>query len=130
MTSFKSFLKADAITWIGRVLSIIVVLPFVMSAQMKVAGGPQITEGMAHLGIPLTLLPTLACLEIMCIVIYLIPQTAVFGAILFTGYLGGAICTHLRMGEPVYLQTALGVVIWLGLFLREPRLRQLLPIRR
>jgi hypothetical protein len=85
---------------------------------------------MNHLGLPASLIVPLGVIELSCIIIYLIPMTAVLGAILFTGYLGGAILTHLRIGEPVYMQIGLGVLIWLGLWLRDPRLRALLPIRR
>jgi hypothetical protein len=72
----------------------------------------------------------LAALEISCVVIYLIPATSVLGAILLTGYVGGAICTHWRAGDPFFIQIALGVFIWLGLYLRENRLKALLPLRR
>jgi len=122
--------RAGVATWIGRVISVLMMGVFVMSAYMKLHPNAQFTEGMAHLGIPPSLGNTLAALEIMCIVFYLIPQTAVLGAVLFTGYLGGAICTHMRVGDPYYLQFLFGVVIWLGIYLREPRLRQILPIRR
>lgn len=89
-----------------------------------------VVTGMAHLGLPQSLLLTFACLEILCIVLYLIPTTAGMGAILFTGYLGGAICTHLRVGESVVMPVILGVLVWLALYLREPRLWKILPLRR
>jgi hypothetical protein len=72
----------------------------------------------------------LAILEISCVVIYLIPATSVLGAILLTGFLGGTICTHWRVGDPFYIQIALGILIWLGLYLRENRLKVLIPLRR
>lgn len=123
-------MNAKKRVWAGRILSVVVMFPFVMSAMMKFRPNPQVLEGMAHMGLPEGLLATLAFLETMCIVVYLIPQTAVLGAILFTGYLGGAILTHLRVGEAVPLQVTLGVVIWGALYLREPRLWPLLPIRK
>jgi hypothetical protein len=123
-------MKADKLTWIGRVLSLLVALPFLLSVYMKVFPNADFAKGLEHLGLPANLTVTLAVLEGMCIVFYLIPQTAVLGAILFTGYLGGAILTHLRIGESVLLHVAIGGVIWLGIYLREPRLRQILPIRR
>ena len=61
--------------------------------------------------------------------IYLIPATSVLGAILLTGYIGGAICTHWRVGDPFFIQIALGIVVWLGLYLRENRLKALIPLR-
>jgi DoxX-like family len=71
----------------------------------------------------------LGIVELSCTMIYLFPRTSVLGAILLTGYLGGAIATHLRIGEAFYLQLILGVLVWLGLFLRDYRLRALLPLR-
>jgi hypothetical protein len=71
----------------------------------------------------------LAILEVSCVVIYLIPATSVLGAIFLTGYMGGAICTHLRVGDPFVIQITLGVFVWLGLYLRENRLKGLLPLR-
>jgi len=122
-------LKANKITWLGRAISLIATLPFYMSIYMKLRPSQEMSQGMAHLGLPEGILMTLAVLEILCLVLYAIPYTAVLGAILFTGYLGGAICTHLRVGDPVWIQLGIGVILWLGLFLREPRLRQILPFR-
>jgi hypothetical protein len=73
----------------------------------------------------------LLIIEISCVVIYVIPQTAVLGAILLTGYLGGAVATHVRVSEPQWpMAVVMGVLVWLGLLLRDSRLRQVLPIRR
>ena len=115
--------------WAGRTISVLASLVFLMSAVMKLVGGPALEQGMAHLGIPLSLAVPLAILEISCVVVYLVPATAVLGAILLTGYMGGAICTHLRVGDPFYVQIALGVLVWLGLYLREGRLKGLVPLR-
>ena len=125
-----SSLKADKMTWIGRGLSLMLALAFLMSAIMKLRLNAEAKQQIAALGLPESLIPILALLEGLCVLFYLIPQTTVLGAILFTGYLGGAICTHLRVGEPVYIQVLLGVLVWLGVYLREPRLRQILPLRR
>jgi hypothetical protein len=65
-----------------------------------------------------------------CVVIYLIPATSVLGAILLAGYLGGAICTHWRAGDPFYIHIVLGLSVWLGIYLREDRLKALIPLRR
>ena len=118
------------IVWVGRVISILVSLLFAMSALMKLRGGPEVIQGMAHLGLPESLIVPLAILEISCVVIYAIPATSVLGAILLTGYIGGAICTHLRVGDPFYMQIAIGIFIWLGLYLREDRLKELIPLRK
>ena len=115
--------------WTGRVLSALPALLLVFSSSMKFAGPPAVVEGFTHLGYPRHLVLPLAILELACVVVYVIPRTAFLGAILMTGYLGGAIATHVRVGEPFYVQSALGVLVWLGLLLREPRLRALLPFR-
>ncbi len=117
------------IVWVGRVISVLASLVFLMSASMKLKGGPELTEGMAHLGLPESMVMRLAILEISCVVIYLIPPTSVLGAILLAGYVGGAICTHWRVGDPVFVQIVLGIFVWLGLYLREDRLRALIPLR-
>jgi hypothetical protein len=118
------------IVWFGRVISILVSLLFLMSAFFKLKDGPDVMKGIAHLGLPESMLVPLAILEISCVVIYLIPATSVFGAVLLTGYIGGAICTHWRAGDPFVVQILLGVLVWLGLYLREDRLKALIPLRR
>jgi uncharacterized membrane protein YphA (DoxX/SURF4 family) len=115
--------------WAGRVISVLASLVFVMSALMKLKGGPEIEQAMAHLGLPQSMVLPLAILEISCVVLYLIPQLSVTGAILLAGYMGGAICTHWRVGDPFFVQIALGILIWVGLYLREPRLKALIPLR-
>ena len=117
------------IVWVGRLISVLASLLFVMSAVMKLTGGPEVMQGMAHLGLPESLIRPLAILEISCVVVYLIPATSVLGAILLTGYMGGAICTHLRVGDPFVVQIALGIFVWLGLYVREDRLKGLIPRR-
>jgi hypothetical protein len=126
----NSVVKAGGLSvWAGRVTSALTALVFVISAVMKLKGGAEVTQGMAHLGLPESLIVPLAILEVSCVVIYLIPATSVMGAILLTGYMGGAICTHVRVGDPVFVQIALGVLVWLGVYLRETRLRGLIPLR-
>jgi DoxX-like protein len=72
----------------------------------------------------------LGILELACTVIFLIPATSVLGAILLAGYMGGAICTHWRVGDPFLPQVGIALVVWLAVYLREPRLRALIPLRR
>ena len=115
--------------WAGRVLTALAALPFLFSSFMKFTGNPQVLQGMSHLGWPENMLTTLGVLEATSVLLYLIPVTSVLGAIVLTGYLGGAISTHLRIGEPVVMQVVIGILIWLGLFLRESRLRAILPVR-
>jgi hypothetical protein len=116
--------------WVGRVISVLASLVFLMSAFMKLKGGPELTQGMAHLGLPESMVTPLTILEVSCTVIYLIPATSVLGAILLSGYVGGAICTHWRVGDPFFIQIALGILVWLGLYLRELRLKDLIPLRK
>ncbi len=120
---------AGKIVWVGRGISLLVSLAFLMSGVMKLKGGEELTKGMAHLGLPDSMVLPLAFLELSCAVIYMIPATAVLGAVLLAGYMGGAICTHWRVGDPFITQIVLGVLVWLGLYLREDRLRGLLPLR-
>ena len=112
--------------WVGRVVSVIVALPFAMSAGMKLMRHPEVIKGMSHLGLPESLITPLGVIELLCVVVYLVPKTSILGAILLTGYVGGTIITHLRIGEPVYMQIALGILTWVGLYLRRPRLREVL----
>ena len=118
------------VVWVGRVITGIVSLLFLFSAAMKFMGGAEVKEGMTHLGLPESMIIPLGILEAACTVIYLIPATSVLGAILLAGYIGGAICTHWRVGDPFLPQVAIGLVIWLGIYLREPRLKALIPIRK
>lgn len=118
------------ILWTGRVLGFLPVPLLLFSAFMKLSGPPQLAEGFSHLGIPLSHAVGLGILEVACTLVYLAPRTAVLGAVLLTGYLGGAIQTHIRVGDPVWTHILLGVAIWGGVWLRDPRLRKLLPLRR
>jgi len=118
------------VVWVGRVISVLATPLFFLSAYLKLHGGPEVEKGFAHLGLPGTMLLPLAILELSCVVIYLIPATSVVGAILLTGYLGGAICTHWRVGDPYFVHIGLGICIWLGLYLREDRLKDLILVRR
>lgn len=112
---------------IGWVMTILPSLMLLFSAAMKLAHPPQLDEGFVHLGIPVSHAFGLGVLELVCTVIYLVPRTAILGAILLTGYLGGAIQTHLRVGDPIISQPMVGIILWGGLFLRDPRLRALMP---
>lgn len=119
--------------WAGYVVSALPVLGLLASASMKFARPGFVVEGMVKHGYPESMLGGLGIVELACTVLYLIPQTSVLGAILLTGYLGGATATHVRVGEisQAFLGPVLfGVLVWLGLFLRDPRLRALIPLRR
>jgi hypothetical protein len=123
-------LTSTAMLWTGRVISVLPVLALLMSAYMKFAQPPGVAKGFEDLGWPLKLAVTLGILELVCTALYAIPQSTVLGAILLTGYLGGATATHVRIGDNFAAPIILGVLVWLGLFLRDARLRVLLPLRR
>jgi len=113
--------------WIGRIVSAVPVLILLISALMKFAKPAGFAEGMEQLGWPENLATTLGVIEIICTILYVIPRTAVIGAILLTGYLGGAIATHARIGDPAFVSAAvLGILLWAGLHLRDARLRIML----
>jgi hypothetical protein len=115
--------------WIGWTLCVLPVPLLLFSASGKFMMPQQAREGFAHLGWPLSAAVPLGITELACVILFLIPRTAILGMILFTGYMGGAIATHARIGEPFIMQAALPIVMWIGLYLRDPRLRQLAPLR-
>jgi hypothetical protein len=120
----------NKIVWVGWILTILASLLFLFSAFLKFKGGPDMDQPFTHLGLPTSMMLPLGILELACVVIYLIPATAVLGAILLAGYVGGTIVTCWRVGDPFIINIALGLVVWLGIYLREPRLKELIPLRR
>ena len=116
--------------WAEWVLTVLPAGLLLFSAASKFVGGEAVTKGFAHLGWPEKLAKPLGFVEATCAILLLIPKTTVLGAVLVTGYMGGAMATHTRIGELWVLQMLVGVVAWLGVFLREPRLRALLPLRK
>jgi hypothetical protein len=125
-----SVAASGKIVWVGRGITVLVALLFLMSAVMKFVGGAAVKEGFAHLGLPESMRIPLGILEAACAVVYLIPQVTALGAVLLTGFIGGAMCTHWRVGDPFFIHILLGLFIWLGVYLREERLKALLPLRR
>jgi hypothetical protein len=121
--------------WAGRVLSGLAIAFFAMDGALKLANLPIVAETSAQLGWPADAgtLYLLAALLLGSTLLYAIPRTAVLGAILLTGYLGGAVATHVRVGSPLFSHVLfgvyLGIFVWGGLWLREPRLRALIPLR-
>lgn len=120
---------SKTVLWAGWVMSALPVLMLLFSGVMKPMQPAAVVEGFVHLGYPASLALGLGGIELACVVVYLIPRTSVLGAILLTGYLGGATATHLRIGEPFIIPIILGVLVWGGLYLRDSRLRALLPLR-
>jgi hypothetical protein len=117
--------------WAGCILSALPALLLIFSGALKLLKLPAVVEGFAHYGYSEDLIVTLGILEIGCTLVYAIPRTAILGAILMTGYLGGASATNVRVGDPSFILTVLlGVLAWAGLYLRDERLRALIPLRR
>lgn len=119
--------------WTGRIVSALPVLVMVVSAAIKLSHSSWFVDvWVGRMGLPEGTMTGLGLVEIACAVLYLVPRTSVLGAILVTGYLGGAVMTHLRVGDglasldPIFF----GVAAWAGLFLRDERLQKLLPFTK
>jgi len=118
--------------WAGRVISALPVLFLLMDGVMKLFKPAFVVEATVRLGYPESVILGLGIVLLACTALYLIPPTSVLGAILLTGYLGGAVATHVRIGEglfPVLFPVIVGILIWGGLWLRDERLRALIPLR-
>jgi hypothetical protein len=129
-----NIMGASHTVWIGRLLSALAILFLLFDGVIKVMKLPPAIEGTVKLGYPETVVAGIGIIELVCLALYVIPQTSLLGAVLLTGYLGGAIATHVRVGSPLLSHTLfpiyVAVLIWGGLFLREEQLRTLLPVRR
>ncbi|MCC6328908.1 MAG: DoxX family protein [Acidobacteria bacterium] len=119
--------------WAGYILSGLPAIFLILDAVGKLFKPEVVVKGTVELGYPESVIVPLGILLLVCTIIYLIPQTAVLGAILLTGYLGGTVATHVRIGNPLFTHILfgvyLGVMLWLGIYFRESRLRQLVPLR-
>jgi hypothetical protein len=116
--------------WTGRVMSAVVVLFLLFDAIAKLLRVPAVVEGTAKVGYPDSSIQVLGVILLICTLLYAAPPTAVLGAVLLTGYLGGATATHLRIGDPVFSHVLfpvyMGAILWAGVLLRRPRLRGVL----
>ena len=119
---------------VGMVLTTLAALFLTFDTVLKVLKLGPAVEGTVSLGYPLGSVRVIGIVELVCLVLYLVPRTSVLGALLLTGYLGGAIATHLRIGNPLFTHILFPVYValfvWGGLFLRDPRLAELLPLRK
>ena len=114
--------------WAGRILSALPVLFLLLDGVMKLVKPAFVVEATVQLGYPESVIVALGVILIACTILYLIPRTAVLSAILLTGYLGGAVATHVRVGGPLFsilMPVILGVMLWGGLYLRDERVRSL-----
>lgn len=120
--------------WAGRIVSALVVIVLLADAAVNLFAPQLLKAEMSASGFPVELAPVLAAVMLLCAVVYAYPRTSVLGAILVTGFFGGAISLHLRMGEigspPQLISLLIGVLAWLGLFLRDASVRMVLPLRR
>ena len=122
--------------WTGRILSGLVIAFLMLDGAIKLVPWPVVTDTMDKMGYGSseTLARSLGVITIACTAMYAIPSTSILGAILLTGYLGGAMASHLRIGSPLFTHTLfglyLGVMVWAGLWLRDRNLRTLIPFRR
>lgn len=116
--------------WTGRVLTTILFLFLSIGVIMVVTSRTKLTESMNHYGYSEHAAVVICFVEFAIALLIVIPRTAIFGTLMLTAYLGGAVSTHVRAGEPFILPVAFCTVAWIAVMLREPRLRELLPIRR
>src|SRR5688572_12994245 len=115
--------------WAGYIVTALAAGTLAFSGVMKFTNSAELVEGMAHLGYPANLALWLGTVDLTSTAVYLFPRTAVLGAILLTGYLGGATATHVRIGEAFQAPVIVGVLVWLGIYLRDERLRAIVPLR-
>ncbi len=117
--------------WTGRIMSALPVLLILFASSIKLAKTASAVEGTIKTGYPASLVVPVGIIELTCVVFYVIPATSVLGAILLTGLLGGATATLVRVGDPsIPLPIITGMLVWGGLFFRDPRIRALIPLRR
>jgi hypothetical protein len=114
--------------WTGRIISVLVVLFLLFDGIIKVMRIGPVLEAFAKAGLSEGLALPIGALLLICTLIYVIPRTSILGAILLTAYLGGATVTSLRVGQPIYFPVVFGVLVWAGLYLRDLRVRKLIPL--
>jgi DoxX-like family len=117
---------SNKLVWTGRVLSGLVIAFLLFDGVIKLVPIAPVIEASQRLGWDPGLARSLGALLVTCTLLHVIPRTRVLGALLLTAYLGGATATHVRIGDPFFFPILMGVILWAGLYLREPRLRALL----
>ena len=119
--------------WAGRVMAAVAILFLLFDSLVKVMKLAPAVDGTRQLGYPVSLVRTIGVIQLACLAVYLFPRTAVLGAVLLTGYLGGAVATHLRLGNPLFTHTLfpiyVAVLVWGAIYLRDDRVRALVPLR-
>ena len=118
--------------WAGRIMSALVVIALLADSTIQLFAPAQMASMLQETGFAMDSTRAVGSILLACVILYAIPATAVLGAILVTGFLGGAICAHLRIGElgspPEFISLLLGAMTWGGLYLRDPRIRAILPL--
>lgn len=126
-------MQSNKTIWAGRILTAIPVLFLIFDGIVKFTGIAPVKDSFTQLGYPQTLAFTIGALELICLAIYLIPRTSLLGAVLLTGYLGGAIATHVRVENPLFSHVLFPIyvaaLLWGGLLLRDANVRALFPLR-
>ncbi len=121
---------SSASLWTGRIFSVLVFLFMLFDGGIKVLRMAPAVEGTARLGYPTSLVLPIGLVALVCTFLYAIPRTSILGAVLLTGYLGGATATQVRVQDPwFFFPVAIGVMVWVGPFLMDERLRVLIPLR-
>jgi DoxX-like protein len=132
-SSNESLSGSTMALWAGRIISGLAIAFLIFDSVTKFMKPAPVIDAFAHLGWPLNTAPILGIILLTCVTVYVIPRTSIVGAILLTGYLGGAVATHLRVGDPLFshilFPTYMGTLLWLGLYLRDNRLRSFIPLR-
>lgn len=125
-------LNSHRAQWTGRIMSAFVVLALVADGTIQLFAPAQVASMLQETGFAMDLTRIVGPIILICVILYAIPATSVLGAILVTGFLGGAICAHVRIGElgslPELISLLLGAMTWCGLYLRDPRIRAILPL--
>lgn len=120
--------------WVGRILSALIILFMLFDGVMHIMNLPMVVEAFTNLGYNPNVALPLGIVELFSLLLFVIPQTSILGAILLTGYLGGAVATHVRVNDPlfshIFFPVYIGILLWLGLWLRDERLRALTPWRK
>jgi hypothetical protein len=130
ITETKAGQISNRALWPGRIISGLIILFMLFDSGVKLAKAAPAVEGTARLGYPVWELVPIGLVALLCVILYVIPRTAVLGAILLTGYLGGATATQVRMEDPWFVMPVLiGMLAWFGLYLRSESLRRIIPVR-
>lgn len=130
----RNQVESKKMLWTGSGVSIVISLLLLMDAAMKILKTAPAVQGTIQIGYPESVIVGIGIALLISVVLYAIPQTAVLGAILLTGYLGGAVASNVRIGTPVFTYMLapvyVAILVWGGLFLRDERLRALIPLRK